>query len=149
MTRVKPAPNLLCNSMQVPQTCNLPRLRTATLSPKISASSMKCVLMMMVLPLFSSTSCFHTICLLTMSTPELGSSSRITFGSPRQAMAMLVLLLIPPLRLFTKSAAFDDKPTLFKVSLMELSKSEGWIPFSTANRRRWSSTLRWSNRTSI
>lgn len=75
---------------------NFPSTTTAILSANASASSIACVVRIIVLSLFKSYIRDQTSLLDTGSMPVVGSSENIIFGFPITLIATDNLLFIPP-----------------------------------------------------
>lgn len=91
-------PNLFFRNRELPQHLSLPLLITAFLSAKISASSMKCVVSNITLPCLLACSTDHSCLLDIGSTPAVGSSKMMIFGSPIIAIPTESFRFCPPLK---------------------------------------------------
>mmetsp|Transcript_200 Transcript_200/g.365 ORF Transcript_200/g.365 Transcript_200/m.365 type:complete len:183 (+) Transcript_200:3598-4146(+) len=91
-----PAPNLVLRKRDVPEHRKCPSDIIAILSPRMSASSMKCVVRTITRPSFFFCSSSHVDRLEYGSIPLVGSSKSTNLGSPTRAIANDSFLFIPP-----------------------------------------------------
>mmetsp|Transcript_17658 Transcript_17658/g.40537 ORF Transcript_17658/g.40537 Transcript_17658/m.40537 type:complete len:223 (-) Transcript_17658:450-1118(-) len=94
--RRKPPPNLFLRWRAEPMHESLPPDMMATRSPRMSASSIECVVSMMTRPFLARSMASHTERRVTGSIPVVGSSKKTTLGSPSRAMARERRRCIPP-----------------------------------------------------
>mmetsp|Transcript_36554 Transcript_36554/g.78867 ORF Transcript_36554/g.78867 Transcript_36554/m.78867 type:complete len:107 (-) Transcript_36554:472-792(-) len=104
----------------------------ATRSPRISASSMKCVVKTTTRPSRAARMMFHVALRLYGSIPEVGSSKKTTGGLPISARQSESFLFWPPDRAPARVCAFSVKPTCCIISLQRLVTSAAGTPRSWA-----------------
>ena len=90
-------PYLSIKSLLVPLTMNFPFLKMPILSAKNDASSIKCVIKIIIFPsYFIFCNIFQIFFLDEISIPPVGSSKIITLLLPQQAIAIHNFLFCPP-----------------------------------------------------
>lgn len=98
--QLSPLPYFFFKNKEDPQHCTTPLAIIAIRSPRRSASSMKCVVRSMVLPVRSCWRRSQMIRRAPGSIPEVGSSKNTTRLPAQRAMPTESLRFIPPDRVF-------------------------------------------------
>mmetsp|Transcript_14291 Transcript_14291/g.29201 ORF Transcript_14291/g.29201 Transcript_14291/m.29201 type:complete len:332 (+) Transcript_14291:3232-4227(+) len=145
---VYPTPYVDLRNMEEPTHWSWPWAMMAILSPKMSASSMKCVVRRMMRPLLFFCRMFHVLRLLYGSMPEVGSSKMTTLLSPIRAIPTESFLFMPPESCFEVTFLFSVSPTSAMIFSTSAETLETGTPLKMANMRRCCATVRSANRTS-
>uniref|UniRef100_A0A182JG19 Uncharacterized protein n=1 Tax=Anopheles atroparvus TaxID=41427 RepID=A0A182JG19_ANOAO len=127
-----------CGRIEDPQHRSRPRETTALRSAKMSASSMKCVVSRITLPCLRFCRMDHMCRREYGSTPAVGSSRMMIFGSPMIAMPTESFRFCPPLRCLTLVSAVSNRSISRSVFFTSLSTSDGGIPRTAAKKYRCS-----------
>mmetsp|Transcript_6251 Transcript_6251/g.8287 ORF Transcript_6251/g.8287 Transcript_6251/m.8287 type:complete len:124 (-) Transcript_6251:15-386(-) len=113
----------------------------AILSPRRSASSIKCVVRRTTRPSFFWRNRSHIARLEYGSMPEVGSSSITNFGDPMNAIATHSFLFMPPESEELNVSIFSSRPTSRTRALTKVEILSFGIPLIKANITRCSRTV--------
>ena len=140
--------NLLIKNKGLPIHCIFPSDKIPILFPNSEASSMKCVVNIIIFPLELPFNISHKFLLVVISIPLVGSSKNIIELLPTKANAIDNILFWPPDKLDAFVYLFSVKFNLFKTDEISSSISEEGIDLNLQNNFKCSSTVRFWNKMS-
>ena len=111
----QPKPNLLFKNIDEPRQVIFPYVIIPMRSPRMSASSIQCVVSRMILSFLQLISMFQSCLRAWMSKPDVGSSKSTNFEFPQRAMATESLRLLPPESVFARSYFLSVRPMSSKI----------------------------------
>lgn len=148
IVKLYPTPNRSFKNSEDPQQISLPLPIIPILSPRKSASSIKCVVNITIRLFLYYFSISQMYLLAEVSIPLVGSSRKTILLLPMKAIATLSFRFYPPERFLLYTSALSFKPTSpinFSTSLLMSVLSD--IPLYLANSSRCSLTVSTSKRT--